>query len=80
MPDRKDTARTIPAGEFKSRCLRLMETVHRDGFSIVVTKRGKPLVRIVAEPSETPRTSLLGTITSEAADISSTGEVWDAGS
>jgi prevent-host-death family protein len=37
-----------PVGNFKTHCLRIMETVARTGAPILVTKRGKPLVRVVA--------------------------------
>jgi prevent-host-death family protein len=70
--------KTVPAGEFKNSCLKLMEQVHRAGVPLVVTKRGKPLVRIVAVREESPALSLLGTIVSEADDITSTGESWEA--
>jgi prevent-host-death family protein len=43
----KARQRTIPAGEFKDRCLRIMEEVSRQGIAVTVTKRGKPLVRVV---------------------------------
>ncbi len=39
--------RTIPAGEFKARCLKLMDEVNETGEELVVTKRGKPVVRLV---------------------------------
>lgn len=70
--------RTVPAGQFKNSCLKLMEQVHRAGIPLVVTKRGKPLVRIVAVREEPSRVSLLGTIVREADDITSTGEPWEA--
>lgn len=38
--------RTIPAGEFKARCLAIMDEVQARGETVVVTKRGKPVVRI----------------------------------
>ena len=38
--------RTIPAGEFKAKCLALMDEVQAGGEPIIVTKRGKPVVRI----------------------------------
>lgn len=34
---------SIPAGEFKARCLALMDKVGRDGRSVTITKRGKPV-------------------------------------
>jgi prevent-host-death family protein len=70
--------RSVPAGEFKNRCLKLMEQVHKDGIPITVTKRGKPLVRVAPIRSERRRTGLKGTIVYEAKDIFSTGESWEA--
>jgi prevent-host-death family protein len=41
--------RSIPAGEFKAKCLALMDEVERTGEPLVITKRGKPVARLVAE-------------------------------
>jgi prevent-host-death family protein len=41
------TERIIKAGEFKARCLQLMDEVASTGETIVVTKRGKPMARLV---------------------------------
>ena len=38
--------RTIPAGEFKTRCLSLMDTVRDTGEEIVITKHGHPVARL----------------------------------
>ena len=51
-------ARTIPASEFKAKCLALLDEVAETGETIIVTKRGKPVARV--EPPEAPR-SLAGT-------------------
>lgn len=40
--------RTIKASEFKARCLRLMDEVAEGGPEIVITKRGRPVSRLVA--------------------------------
>jgi prevent-host-death family protein len=37
----------IPAGEFKAKCLQLMDEVQRDNIEIIITKRGKPVARLV---------------------------------
>ncbi|MFH1462787.1 MAG: type II toxin-antitoxin system prevent-host-death family antitoxin [Pseudomonadota bacterium] len=37
----------ITAGEFKARCLRLMDEVRDTGREVVITKRGKPVARLV---------------------------------
>lgn len=40
-------ARSIPAGEFKQGCLAILDEVARTHRSVVVTKRGKPVARVV---------------------------------
>jgi prevent-host-death family protein len=42
----------ITATEFKARCLRLLDEVADTGETLVVTKRGRPVVRV--EPSSLP--------------------------
>jgi len=39
--------RKIAAGEFKARCLALMEDVRSTRQPIVITKRGKPVAKLV---------------------------------
>ncbi len=39
--------KTIPAGEFKQTCLRLLDEVGVSGEPIVVTKRGRPVAQLV---------------------------------
>jgi prevent-host-death family protein len=39
---------TIPASQFKARCLALLDDVALTGEEIVVTKRGRPVARLVA--------------------------------
>jgi len=39
--------RTIAAGEFKARCLAIMEEVRARREPIVITKRGQPMVKLV---------------------------------
>lgn len=38
--------RTIPAGEFKQTCLRLLDEVGSSGEPIVITKRGKAVAQL----------------------------------
>lgn len=45
--------RVVPAGEFKARCLKLMDEVHDSGTEIVITKRGKPVAKLVPAADET---------------------------
>jgi prevent-host-death family protein len=37
----------IPAGEFKARCLAIMDKVSQSGEPVVITKHGKPVVKLV---------------------------------
>jgi len=39
--------KTIPAGEFKARCLQVMDEVHSNRSAVVITKRGKPVAKLV---------------------------------
>ena len=47
--------RTIPAGEFKNRCLALMDEVNETGEEIVITKHGKPVSRLVPAEESKPQ-------------------------
>lgn len=40
--------RRIAAGEFKAKCLRVMDEVKATGQPVVVTKRGQPIIAIVS--------------------------------
>ncbi|WP_420617714.1 type II toxin-antitoxin system Phd/YefM family antitoxin [Candidatus Poriferisocius sp.] len=44
--------RTISAGEFKAKCLKLMDEVNETGIPIVITKRGTPVSRLVPAHGE----------------------------
>jgi prevent-host-death family protein len=57
--------RTIPASEFKAKCLALLDEVARTKETLVVTKRGKPVAHVV--PVEEPR-SLIGSVTYHITD------------
>jgi prevent-host-death family protein len=39
--------RQVPAAEFKANCLRLMDEVARQRRPIIITKRGKPVAKLV---------------------------------
>jgi prevent-host-death family protein len=49
--------RSIQAGEFKAKCLAIMDEVNETGEPVLITKRGRPVARIVpveaAEPHKT---------------------------
>lgn len=39
--------KTMRAGEFKARCLKVMDQVHKTREPVVITKRGKPVAKLV---------------------------------
>ena len=73
--------RTIAAGEFKNRCLALMDEVNETGEEIVITKHGRPVSRLVPARRRLPlvgmfrdRMSIAGDIMSPAAPA----EEWES--
>ena len=71
--------RTLPAGKFKNICLKTLDDVARTRTEIVITKRGKPVAKLVPYVASPPRAALTGSIVRESGDPFSTGEEWDAG-
>ena len=62
----------MPAGEFKTNCLRLMDEVQETGMVIVVTKHRRPVVRV--SPFREDRPKLVGSCSGQLriiADIDS---------
>jgi prevent-host-death family protein len=39
--------KTIPAGQFKAHCLAIMDEVQAKRQAVVITKRGKPVAKLV---------------------------------
>lgn len=50
--------KTIPAGTFKARCLAIMDEVAAKRQAIVITKRGKPVAKLV--PVEQEKDDIFG--------------------
>ena len=48
----------MPAGEFKARCLRVMEDVRKYRSAVVITKKGRPVAKLV--PVEDPEPDVFG--------------------
>ena len=43
---------TIPAGKFKAQCLALLDEVAQTNESLIITKHGKPVAKLVPLDSE----------------------------
>lgn len=68
---------TMPAGEFKAKCLKVLDQVARTREVIVVTKRGKPVAKVV--PLEGPDgSSLKGSVTVIGDIVTPIKEDWSA--
>ena len=79
-PARVRKSSSIPAGQFKAKCLKLMDEVRDRHCEIVITKRGKPVAKLV--PFEQKRPDIFGcmkgTVTILGDIVGPTGEIWDA--
>ena len=71
----------VPAGVFKARCLQLMDVVAESGRELVITKRGRPVAKLVAY-SPAPKRDIFGcmagTVTIVGDIVSPLEDVWDA--
>lgn len=43
-------SKTVKASEFKAKCLQLMDQVAETGETVIITKHGKPVARLVPAP------------------------------
>jgi prevent-host-death family protein len=69
--------RQMPAGEFKAKCLSVLDQVQRTGKTVVVTKRGRPVAQLVPLSSDDSG-SLLGSVVYEEDLLSPIDAEWDA--
>jgi prevent-host-death family protein len=73
-------SRAISAGEFKARCLAIMDEVRDSGGEYVITKRGTPVAKLV--PIREERRPLLGSMRGTGRTVgdivSPLGEPWEA--
>jgi prevent-host-death family protein len=71
---------TIPAGEFKAKCLKLIDEVAEKRKPLVITKRGKPVARLVPEPRGKQKLfgSMKGSVLWEGDIISPIDVEWEA--
>jgi len=57
----ESNVRIIPAGEFKAKCLQLMDEVMEKKLTLIITKRGKPVMQATAPTlEEKPFVSIIG--------------------
>ena len=74
--------KAIPAGQFKARCLRIMDEVRSTREPMLITKKGRPVAKLV--PADGPPEDIFGCLKDEikiVGDIESPVtplEDWDA--
>lgn len=68
--------RTMAAGVFKAKCLRLIDEVAAGRGAIIVTKRGRPVAKVV--PLERGAGAMRGTVLREDDMLSPIDVEWDA--
>jgi prevent-host-death family protein len=73
-------SRKIPAGQFKARCLALMDEVRDRGGEYVITKRGAAVAKLVPIRQKRRRLlgSMKGTLTVLGDIVSPLDEPWEA--
>ena len=75
----------VPAAKFKATCLELMDRVATTGETVVITKHGKPVAKLVATAARAKRSTsgygcMRDTILHSAPqeELFSTGDQWNA--
>lgn len=69
---------TMPAGEFKAKCLAVLDEVAATHRSVVITKRGHAVAKVVPIDADDDRAPLEGLIVRQGDLVSPLGESWDA--
>jgi len=70
---------SIGAGEFKAKCLQLLDEVADGREPLVITKFGKPVAKVVPMPPKvTLRGALKGTVLFEGDIVSPLENEWEA--
>jgi len=73
--------RTIMASRFKAECLAILDQVERMKISVTITKRGRPIARVVPlDGGDEPRATMgsVRLVAEEDEPYYSTGASWDA--
>ena len=69
---------TIAAGKFKDVYLKLLDDVATTRVPVIITKRGRPVAKLVPYVGPTMSPSLVGSVVREVGDPCGTGESWVA--
>ncbi len=70
--------KTIPATEFKTRCLALLSEVAENHETLIVTKHGKPVARVLPYVAQSDVNPLKDSVLFETDLVSPIDDAWDA--
>jgi prevent-host-death family protein len=70
--------KSIAAGKFKDRCLKTLDEVASTKAAVVITKRGRPVAKLVPYVAPAKKNSLAGSVLKEVGDPFGTDERWEA--
>lgn len=70
--------KSIAAGKFKDTCLRTLDDVAATKTPVVITKRGRPVAKLVPYLQPARKSTLAGSVLKEVGDPFGPGERWDA--
>ena len=69
--------KTIPTTEFKTRCLALLREVAENHETLIVTKHGKPVARVLPYSAPSDVNLLRDSVLFETDLVSPIDEAWD---
>ena len=68
----------IAAGEFKAKCLQLLDDVAKQRGTLIITKHGKPVAKLVpVDPEQKLFGALKGSVVDELDIVSPINTEWD---
>lgn len=70
--------KSIAAGKFKDICLKTLDEVASTKSTVVITKRGRPVAKLIPYVESVKKTGLAGSVLREVGDPFGTAERWDA--
>jgi antitoxin (DNA-binding transcriptional repressor) of toxin-antitoxin stability system len=70
--------KSIAAGKFKNVCLKMLDDIAASKTSVVITKRGRPVAKLVPYVPPVKKNGLAGSVLKEVGDPFGTGERWEA--
>ena len=69
--------KSMAAGKFKDLCLKTLDEVAATKTPVVITKRGRPVAKLVPYLAPASTATLAGSVVREVGDPYGTGESWE---